>query len=349
MAKRETERIRGIYEREPGSGVWWIRYTDEDGKIRREKAGRRSDALTLYRKRKEEVRRGAKLPENLRSRGITFEQIGKMAIQWYVDHGKKDLRTFSQRMGLLIEEFGERAAHTISPSEIDSWLASHVEWSQGTRNRYKTVMSKAFTLALKDGKVEKNPARLVTSRKENNWRIRYLLPAEEQRLIKAIMEHAPAQLPAFQIALHTGMRQGEQFSLTWDNVDFARKTIRLDETKNGHMREVPLNSVALAILKDLHKVRPDDGPVFRSSRRKAQGIRDPKKWWLHALAVAKVKNFRWHDLRHTFCSRLVQAGVDIRTVAELAGHRNISITMRYAHVAPQTNLAAVEKLAAGKA
>jgi integrase len=344
MARKEPEKVRGIYERDLGSGVWWVRFTDGEGKIRREKVGRRSDAVALYIKRKDEVRRGVKLPDTLKARGTSFEQIGKAAKEWYVAHGKKDQRTYAQRMDVLIAEFGKRAADSITPSQIDGWLASHEEWTQATRNRYKTVMSKAFTLAMQDGKLDRNPARLVASRKENNQRIRYLLPAEERRLVEAIKAHSPAQLPAFLIALHTGMRQGEQFTLEWSNVDFGRKRIRLYDTKNGSSREIPLNSTAMKILHGLYKTRPDNGPVFRSSRYKVRGIRDPKKWWLQVLVDAKVKNFRWHDLRHTFCSRLVQAGVDIRTVAELAGHKSISVTMRYAHLAPEINQAAIEKL-----
>jgi integrase len=333
-----------VYERDPGTNTWWIRYTSADGKIKREKIGRKSDAIDAYRKRKDEVRRGIKLPDNMRDRGVTFQAIGEAAKKWYTDHRKKDLRTFRARMDVLIQEFGVRPAESLKPSEIDTWLALHDEWSQATRNRYKTVMSKAYTLAMRNGELIGNPARLVATRKESNLRMRYLLPREEARLVDAIRAHAPAQLPALLVALHTGMRQSEQFTLKWPNVDFKRRRIRLDETKNGSAREIPLNSTAFRVLAELHKNRPDDYSVFRSSRYKNRGIRDPKKWWLHALAVAKVKNFRWHDLRHTFCSRLVQAGVDIRTVAELAGHKNISITMRYAHLAPETNQAAIEKL-----
>jgi integrase len=289
-------------------------------------------------------RRGIKLPDNMRDRGITFLAIASAATKWYQDHERKDLRTFSARMNVLTGEFGARPAESIRPSEIDAWLASHDKWSQATRNRYKTVMSKAYTLAMRDAQLTSNPARLVATRKESNVKIRYLLLKEEMRLVEAIKTHAPFQLPAFLVALHTGMRQGEQFTLQWSNVDFKRKRIRLDETKNGSSREIPLNSIAFQIFVDLYEKRPDEGSVFRSSRYKNRGIRDPKKWWLQALAVAKIKNFRWHDLRHTFCSRLVQAGVDIRTVAELAGHKNISITMRYAHLAPETNHTAIEKL-----
>ena len=75
-----------------------------------------------------------------------------------------------------------------------------------------------------------------------------------------------------------------------------------------------------------------------------QRLKDPRQWFETVLRDAKATNFHWRDLRHTFCSRLVMKGVDIRTVMELAGHKSISVTMRYAHLSPEHNQAAIEKL-----
>jgi integrase len=221
-------------------------------------------------------------------------------------------------------------------------LGAHTDWSPGTANRYKTVLSKAFQLALVDGKVKSNPARLVAHRAENNKRIRYLLSEEETRLRAAIERRCPEQLPALDVALHTGMRKGEQFSLEWSQVDFDRKCVYLSMTKNGSDREIPMNKTSLEALQSLCAARQND-MVFQASRYK-QPLKDPKKWFENAIAEAKIVNFVWHDLRHTFCSRLVMAGVDIRTVAQLAGHKSISMTMRYSHLAPEHNQAAIEKL-----
>jgi len=97
-AKKAPTKVRGVYEREQGSGIWWIRY-EVEGKPKREKVGRRSDAIALYQKRKADVRIGIKLPDNLRQRPVSVGELGREAIQWYKDHAKRDLYTFTLRRG----------------------------------------------------------------------------------------------------------------------------------------------------------------------------------------------------------------------------------------------------------
>jgi site-specific recombinase XerD len=246
-------------------------------------------------------------------------------------------------MGCIIDALGGREADDLKPSDIDVWLSSHPRWSPAAANRHKTALSKAYQLALKNGDVESNPARLVDHRPERNKRIRYLLPDEEGRLREVMAFTAPAQIAALDVALNTGMRKGEQFTLDWSQVDFARKRIYLSETKNGSDREIPLNKRCFTVLTNLHENRPDNGAVFRSSRYD-QPLRDPKKWFETALRNAKISNFTWHDLRHTFISRLVMRGADLRTVQELAGHKSITMTVRYSHLSPQHNQKTIELL-----
>jgi hypothetical protein len=152
MARRATAKIRGVFEREPGSGIWWIRY-EANGKPKREKVGRKSDAVALYQQRKSEVRARAKLPQNMRRRRPTIADIGRQAIEWYTHHHRKDLRNFTSKMNSIIEALGGREAESVKPSEIDAWLSSHSHWSPATANRHKTVLSKAYQLALKNGDV----------------------------------------------------------------------------------------------------------------------------------------------------------------------------------------------------
>jgi site-specific recombinase XerD len=160
-----------------------------------------------------------------------------------------------------------------------------------------------------------------------------------------IAKDAASHLPEFEIALHTGMRPKEQYSLTWDRVDLVRKLVTIAKSKNGHTRHIPLNSVALAAFQGLFKTSKGEGPVFLS--KDGDQLQGYKHWFEDAVREAGLKEFTWYCLRHTFASRLVMAGVDIRTVAELMGHRTIQMTMRYAHLAPAHKLAAVERLAVG--
>ena len=111
--------------------------------------------------------------------------------------------------------------------------------------------------------------------------------------------------------------------------------------KNGEMRHVPLNGPALTALAVLEKGSEGIGPVIRNAN--GGPLTSPRYWFEPAIRSAKVRSFSWHCLRHTFASRLVMAGVDLRTVQELMGHKSIQMTVRYSHLTPKHTLAAVER------
>jgi site-specific recombinase XerD len=139
------------------------------------------------------------------------------------------------------------------------------------------------------------------------------------------------------------MRPSEQYSLIWSTVDLARKLVTIPKSKNGKTRHIPLNSVAVAAFQALQKRSLNTAsPVFVNMHGKA--LRGYKHWFDSAVSAAGVRDFTWYCLRHDFASRLVMAGVDLRTVAELMGHKTIQMTMRYAHLAPAHRLAAVERI-----
>ena len=120
--------------------------------------------------------------------------------------------------------------------------------------------------------------------------------------------------------------------------------LTIPRSKNGETRHVPLNGTALSALTDLRKRGDGTGAVVRNLDGDA--LAGPRYWFEPALPKAKVRRFSWHCLRHTFASRLVMAGVDLRTVQELMGHKSIEMTVRYSHLAPKHTLAAVERLTA---
>jgi integrase len=182
-----------------------------------------------------------------------------------------------------------------------------------------------------------------------------LSDAEEARLLNAIRKHWPEYVPAFLVSIHTGMRAGEQFQLQWRDVSFDRRIISLPRTKTGKARHIPLNVIALHELRKRKQAQerfeanqrssglthPELAHVFRDAGDPQHNYR---RWFNEALSEAKINDYSWHCNRHTFASRLVMAGVDLRTVAELMGHSSIQMTMRYAHLAPQHNRAAVDRL-----
>jgi integrase len=161
------------------------------------------------------------------------------------------------------------------------------------------------------------------------------------RIRVVIARDFPEHMPEFDIALHSGARQGEQYKLLWSDVNpDARVTLR--RTKNGSTRHVPLNTVARGIFRELKEASDGQGRVFIGERGKP--LKKPRHWWDKVLKEAGIDDFHWHELRHTSASRLVMAGVDLRTVAQLLGHRTLQMVMRYAHLSHSHELAAVERL-----
>lgn len=338
MTKKKT---RGVFERPKGSNVWWIQYF-ADGKKKREKVGKKSDAINLYQQRKTEIRMGAKMPANLRHKGERLSGVIDRAIDWYTERRYKNLRTIKQQLETMRDGLGDHVVEELKAEHIDDWLSKtgkQRDWKPATANRYKSVLSRALQNALKSGRVRINTARLVESRRENNARVRWLKTDEEERLY-AVM--SPESKDMVNVARYSGMRQGEQFTLTWDEIDLERRRVYLRETKNGSDREIPMNNTVHEILTRLEKEKKDRW-VFRSKHFDKR-LKNPRKAFETAIEKAKVRDFKWHDLRHDFCSRLVMKGVGLRTVMELAGHKSITITTRYAHLAPEHNEAAVKVL-----
>jgi integrase len=347
MRKRaEQPKVKGVYEREPGSDIWWIRYADSQGKERREKVGRRSDAITLYNKRKTEALQGKKLPESIRGKSVTFAELCEDAIEHSTDENGAD-STYELRLkvAVLSEAFGQRKAEDITKQDIQRWLLDETEkreWRPGTRNRWQAALSLIFRVGVDNEKIETNPVSRIKRRKENNGRVRHLSVDEEKTLRAAITE--PHQLAALEIAIHTGMRRSEQFGLTWRQVDLDARRVTLPKTKNGDQRHIPLNPVALAAFERLKiEGQGKASPVFRDAS--GEPVSSPRGWFEPAVTRAGLADFHWHDLRHTFASRLVMAGVSLRTVGELMGHKGPSMTWRYAHLAPEHNVDAVNRLA----
>ena len=139
------------------------------------------------------------------------------------------------------------------------------------------------------------------------------------------------------------MRRGEQYGCEWSWVDLDRGVLTVPRSKNGEKRRVYLNYVAVAAFRTLWRFSEGKGRVF-GHLYASNTTKGAREWFEQALVEAKISNFRWHDLRHTFASRLVMKGVGIHTVQQLLGHKTIQVTLRYAHLAPEHQLEAVQRL-----
>lgn len=147
--------------------------------------------------------------------------------------------------------------------------------------------------------------------------------------------------PALDVALHTGMHLNEQFTLEWGSVDFDRHEIRLDETKNGSGRTIPMNSACLSALRSLHKkTNYKADRVFRSVR--GEPLDTPRARFETALADAQIKDFRWHDLRPTFCSRLAMAAGGYQHYRSVSRSQDVVNDDAYSHLSPSHNLSAID-------
>jgi hypothetical protein len=134
---------RGVFEKLPGSGIWWICYFDQFGKKRREKAGTKSVATKLYGKRKQQVLEGKKLPAMFREPSVNFYQLADDALA-YSKKNKRSHRTDIPRFANLQEWFGAHAAEELTPREIEYKLARVAEkqkWAPSTFNHYRSLMS----------------------------------------------------------------------------------------------------------------------------------------------------------------------------------------------------------------
>ena len=203
------------------------------------------------------------------------------------------------------------------------------------------MLSLIYRLGMEHKKVSSNPARLLKRLKESDGRVRFLnqhVPDEEARLRKVIAAKFPEHLPELDIAVNTGMRRSEQYCrISWACVDLERQDLFVPKSKNGRARHIPLNDAALAAFRKLHGRTRGQGPIFQHLKKgeKGKSLLGPRHWFEDAISEAGIKDFTWHDLRHTFASRLVMQGVPLRAVAELLGHRSIQMTMEIRSLGPR--------------
>jgi len=199
------------------------------------------------------------------------------------------------------------------------------------------TLSGLFREARKSGLVKENPVALVKKPKMENEIVRYLDREEEARLLA----FAPEPLrSAILVSIHSGLREGELAALTWPDVRFNERSVVVRHSKNGSFRVVPMSGTLYRTLEAMpcHVTSPY---VFTNSDTGAAYGRFNNTLWRATLRRAGIKNFRWHDLRHTFGSRLAQAGEPLLAIRDLMGHKQIQVTLRYAHLAPSNLRTAV--------
>ncbi len=218
-----------------------------------------------------------------------------------------------------------------------------------TVNRELTLLSSAYSLAVKYDKAESNPCSKVDLFILDNLRYRYLLPEEEPKLMAHLSGPRAHLKPAVVVALGTGMRMGEQLRMKRHQVDFLRNIVTARDTKNGRPRDIPINDDVREALAELCRDKAPNDYVFSSPKTKSC-LRETKRGFRTACKLAGIEGLIWKDLRATFGTRLAEAGCDAFTIAQLLGHSDVRVTMRYVRTVEDTKRVAVEaiKLSARK-
>lgn len=280
---------------------------------------------------------------------LTFSQL----VEWYLElpvvRQVKTISFIERACRSLEEVFGQLLIGEIKPSMVEKYQNQRLKmptWCGKPRtpagvNREITVLNRMFNLALREELVAKNPCWKVRMLPENNIRDRILSPEEFGLLLSHLPRHAALVV---QFAYLTGMRSGEILNLIWDKVDLGKRLIRLDadDTKTSEARSIYLNDQTLEILQEAGKLRSlGHNRVFSYKRRPLASI---KTCLYRACREAGIKNFRFHDLRHTFNTNMRKAGVSQSVIMKLTGHKTAAMFHRYNTVDAEDARKAYQKL-----
>ncbi|MBA7622771.1 Tyrosine recombinase XerD [subsurface metagenome] len=269
---------------------------------------------------------------------ITFGELAEMYLA-YAKVNKKSWKRDVSSFKKLLPVFENMRIKDISAFHIEKYKQKRrEEVSKASTNREIALLKHMFNLAIMWKKASHNPVREVKLFKERNQRVRFLTEEEIHKLIEYCL---PQLKPIVITALTTGMRRGEILKLKWKNVDFERSLITIEETKNDSVRRIPINDFLKEILLNLES-RNTNEYVFLNIHKRPYS--DIKTAWQKAIKKAGIKDFRFHDLRHTFASYLVMSNVNLKTVQELLGHKSMQMTMRYSHLSGEYKYQAVNIL-----
>jgi len=323
---KTTKIERGIFTREDRTG-YWVRLVGLDGQRSVYKARTLAQARTLRHRLLTEKTDRVLNPAKYRAqKPLTVKEWVERCLS---GSSNRDQLHEKQRLNYWATLWGSRALASVTAEEIRHHRAvmqTSGDYSNATVNRYCSALRRVFTLAVQENKIDRHPMKGIKFLSE---------PMKDRFFTDDELRHLQVSLPAdamraVAFALGTGMRLGEQLGLTWAQIDWDSQTATLPMTKSGKVRRVPLSQDVLGILREQFSESPYVFPHPNNPLLPAD-VRDTSKWFGERLTKAGISGASWHVLRHTFASRLLQAGTDIVTVSKLLGHSTITTTMRYLH------------------
>ena len=261
------------------------------------------------------------------------QTVFSIIIDEYLNKEYKGSRLNDERVKLnfWIEALGDKPIIDITTTDINealSTLPTHLK--NATINRYVAAISVVFSYACREYDLPENPVRKIPSLPENNERTRFLSEAERTSLFKACRaSHWDKLYLIVLLAITTGARKGELTKLRWNDIDFDRRTAYVATTKNGQPKVLPLTD---SVIRELQLFDTKDSSLIFASKVKEDVAYCFTKPWKRALEDSEIKDFRFHDLRHSCASYLAQSGASLLEIADVLGHKQISVTKRYAHL-----------------
>lgn len=248
---------------------------------------------------------------------------------------------------MLCDSFGRMNLSEITPPIIEKFKQKRLEGitmygrkrHPVTVNRELCVLSKILSMAFDAELIESNPCRRVRKFRADCRRTRYLTLDEEANLFAALEGQEWLQR-IVTTAIHTGMRQGEIFNLTWFDLDLPRGAIHVRVSKNGKDRFVPINQTVRKMLEALPRTSEYVFPSPKTGRR----LIDVKTSFDKAKRKAGITGLRFHDLRHTAATRMADGGADAVTLAAIFGWSDVQMALRYTHSTDDAKRRAVENL-----
>lgn len=338
-----------IYQRKTKSGKarWYLDYRDSGNKriqkVIPHAVAKEEAAIAL----RQEVGRTFQKTYGLegRKQNLDFKTFSDLYLKNY-SMVKKRAWEKSDKVYLnanLNPFFGDHRLDSIDTELIERYIAKRLDEkvTKSTINRDLSCLKKIFNKAVDWGYLSINPALKIKQFQErDNFRSRVLSPEEEVKLAGQLKSQVQEMVS---IALGTGLRLGEILNLSWEQVDLIEKRIRVEKTKSGKIRHVPINTTLMQALSRLKGQNGASRYVFPNPRTK-RPYTTIKTAFKAACRRSGLKNLRFHDLRRTFATRLLQRGADIETVRDLLGHYSILVTQRYTHTNEEVRRRAVELL-----
>lgn len=332
----------GLYRR---GSVWWMSFTHNGEQFRRStETEDRKLAQRIFDKLKGDIAEGRWFEPDPGS-SCKFKDLAEKYMSEYsavnkaASSHKRDKSLFKNLNGA----FGDCYLNEITPAMISDYkvMRRNGGTSARTINYELSVMGHVFNIAIREWQLATdNPVIKVRKDRVNNMIERWLTLNEEKRLLKV----SPNWLQDIIIfAINTGMRQSEILDLRWGQIDMERRTLTIAVQKNRNVDTLPLNETVIQLLEGRYRDDLDSSDyVFPNTNYERKGNILLLKAFHVALRKSGVKGFRFHDLRHTFATRLVQAGVDLYTVQKLGRWKTVSMVQRYAHHNTETLRSGIE-------